>query len=223
MIAISNQLDIDMQQVLRSVGYGVDCEPTGRVASFINEYVENACHLVEPSYTCVIRDVLWVQGSTVFVEGPVVLESGVIARLLKECEKVAIFALTIGERLEEMVRHLSEDGLMLQAAVLDAVGSVAAEAVAGFVQDKVEEIAIDQGLVISRRFSPGYCDWDIGEQEKVLRDVNIGAMGIRLTESCLMLPRKSISGIIGIGLYDANVANYNPCNTCKKRDCPGRR
>ena len=38
-----------------------------------------------------------------------------------------------------------------------------------------------------------------------------------------MIPQKSISGIIGIGPCDDTVGNYNPCNTCKKQDCVGRR
>ncbi len=37
-----------------------------------------------------------------------------------------------------------------------------------------------------------------------------------------MIPRKSISGIIGIG-SNGNVQDYNPCKTCEKHDCLGRR
>jgi hypothetical protein len=39
----------------------------------------------------------------------------------------------------------------------------------------------------------------------------------------LMLPRKSISGVIGIGLPGHGIEEYNPCITCRKKDCPGRR
>jgi hypothetical protein len=47
------------------------------------------------------------------------------------------------------------------------------------------------------------------------------SMGVRLTKECLMLPRKSVSGVIGIGPRE--MKNYNPCKTCNKRDCLGRR
>ena len=134
-----------------------------------------------------------------------------------------MFLVTIGNHLEETAYRLAEDGLILQATVLDAIGSVAAERVADFVQDRIGEIANDQGLVISQRFSPGYCDWDLGQQKMVFWAVNGASMGIRLTERCLMIPQKSISGIIGIGPSDGNVEHYNPCNTCDKHDCRGRR
>lgn len=40
---------------------------------------------------------------------------------------------------------------------------------------------------------------------------------------CLMLPRKSMPGIIGIGLGNDNVGHYNPCQSGDKHDCEGRR
>ena len=90
-----------------------------------------------------------------------------------------------------------------------------AESVADFVQEKVKQLADVRGLCISQRFSPGYCDWSIDQQAMVFRTLNIGTGEIRLTEKCLMLPRKSISGIIGIGPC-SNVGDYNPCKACEK-------
>ncbi len=134
-----------------------------------------------------------------------------------------MFVVTIGNLLEEATCQLAEDGCILQATVLDAIGSNAAEKVANSVQDKISKVANEQGLCISQRFSPGYCDWDIGQQRMLFRALSNDSAGVRLTEGCLMLPRKSISGIIGIGSFESNVENYNPCNPCKKQDCPGRR
>jgi len=223
MLAISNRINIDRRQVLLNIGYGTDRKPSARIASFINEYVENTCNLIEPSYSYVIRDIKLVQGSRVVIEGSVTFQSKVIAQLLEQCEKVAVFLATIGNRLEEMVCHLAEDKLVLQAAVLDAIGSDVAETVANFAQGRIGEVARAQGLCISQRFSPGYCDWDIGQQKMVFLAVDGDSVGIHLTEECLMLPRKSISGIVGIGLPNSNVEHYNPCKTCDKHDCQGRR
>jgi hypothetical protein len=221
MTAITSQTDIDRQQVLHTIGYGTDHKLPARIASLVNEYLENAYHLIEPSYACVIRDIKLVHGACVVIEDSIVFQSEVIARLLEQCEKAAVFLVTIGSHLEEMVCRLTEDGLMLQATVLDAIGSVAAEESVNFVQSRVGEVARAQGLCISRRFSPGYCDWDVGQQKMVFRAVSGDSVGVRLTEGCQMLPRKSISGIIGIG--SCEVENYNPCLTCDKYDCPGRR
>ncbi len=223
MLATKNEIGIDMHQVLHNIGYGADCKLPARIASLINEYVENAYHLIDPSYLCVIRDIKLVQGSIVTIEGSIAFRSEVIARLLEQCEKAAVFLVTIGKQLEETASRLAEDGLILQATVLDAIGSVAVEKVADFVLSRVGEVACAQGLSISQRFSPGYCDWDISQQKIVFWAVNGASVGIHLTEGCLMIPRKSISGIIGIGPPNGEVENYNPCKTCNRHDCRGRR
>ncbi len=223
MLVTNNRIDIDRQQVLHNIGYGTDYKLSTRIASLIDEYVENAYYLIEPSYSCVIRDIEYVQGSIVVIEGSIIFESQVIAPLLEQCEKAAVFLVTIGEHLEETACRLAEDGLIVQATVLDAIGSVAVERVADFVQGRIGEVASAEGLCISQRFSPGYCDWDIGQQRTVFWAVSGDSVGIHLTDGCLMIPRKSISGVIGIGPRDGNVENYNPCKTCDKHDCQGRR
>ena len=216
-------IDIDKQQVLSQIGYCDDCEPSTRIESLVNDYIKNYHNLVDSSYSYNIRDVEWVQDDRVNIGDSLILESKVIARLLNQCEKVAIFILTIGNHLEEMVAYLAENGLVLQATVLDAIGSGAAEQLAIFVEDRIRKLAISQGLSISRRFSPGYCDWDVRQQETVFKAMEDNTAGVRLTEGYLMLPRKSISGIIGLGEHNSNVENYNPCKTCLRQDCLGRR
>ena len=222
MLAIRNRNDIDFKQVLRNIGYRHNAEPSARVASLLDDYIENAHQLIEPSYAYVMRDIISVRGDRVVIEGGVVFESEIIARLLRRCDNVFVFVATIGGYLEETVRWLSNDGRMVQASVLDAIGSGAVEKVVGFIHDRIDRIARIKGYCISRRFSPGYCDWDISQQTMVFKAMNKDTASVRLTDSCLMLPRKSVSGVIGIGSGNA-VADYNPCRDCNKRDCSGRR
>ena len=221
MVTASNEININAQRVFRDIGYSADCEPSVRMVSLVNEYVENARDLFEPSYSSIIRNIDSVTGSRAVIEGSITFQSEVIAQLLKQCQKVAIFLVTIGRYLDETTRQLAKDGMILQSSVLDAIGSDAVEATANFVQNRIGEIAHAQGLHISRRFSPGYCDWDISQQKTIFSAMEGNCAGITLTDGCLMLPRKSISGIIGIGPVE--VENYNPCKTCDRQDCVGRR
>ena len=216
-------IEIDRKQVYRYLGYGADYKLSTRISSLIDEYAEHAHHLIEPSYSYVIRDIEWARGSIAFIEGSVIFKSKVIVQLLEQCSKVLMFVVTIGEHLEETAHQLAKDGLILQSTVLDTIGSSAVERVADLVQDRIGEVASAEGLVTSRRFSPGYCDWDIGQQRMVFWALNGDTVGVHLTGECLMIPQKSISGIIGIGLPDSNVEYYNPCKTCDKHDCQGRR
>ena len=216
-------IEIDKKQVCHYTGYDADYKLSARISSLIDDYAENAHHLINPSYSYIIRDVEWARGSISFVEGSIIFKSRVIGRLLEHCHQVALFLVTIGEYLEETAYRLARDGRMLQATVLDAVGSDAVEKLAEFVQDRIREVANTGGLVTSQRFSPGYCDWNIGQQRMLFWALSGNTLGIRLTGECLMVPQKSISGIIGIGPSSEDVEDSNPCKTCEKQDCSGRR
>jgi hypothetical protein len=216
-------IEIDKNQVCRYIGYEDDQNLSARISSLIDDYLEHAHSLINPLFSYVIKDVEWARGSIALIEGSIIFKSRVIAKLLERCPQVAIFLVTIGKYLEETAWQLSRDGLILEATVLDAIGSDAVEKVADLAQARIKEIVKAQGLVISRRFSPGYCDWNIAQQQTLFYALTGNTVGIRLTGECLMIPQKSISGIIGIGPSKADVEDYNPCKTCRKKNCPGRR
>lgn len=224
-INIDSEMDIkvDRKDVCRYLGYSPDVEPSARIASLLDEYVETARNLIRPCYSFIIKDIKAIVGSRVFIEGSVVFTSEAIAKLLERCEKVAVFILTIGGRFDETVRWLADSELIIEAYALDAIGSSIAEGLANSVQDRIREAAHARGLCISRRFCPGYCDWDISQQEMVFGAMNYEYSGVLLTDDYLMVPEKSMSGIIGIGSCDNGVESYSPCATCDKRACPGRR
>ncbi len=227
MIVTNDRVDVDIEidkkQLCHYIGYNDGHKLSARISSLIDDYAEHAHYLINPLHSYVIKDVEWARGSISLIEGSVIFKSRIIARLLERCSQVAIFVVTIGKYLEETTAQLAKDGLILQATVLDAIGSGAVEKVADFVQDRIKDIAEAQGLVTSQRFSPGYCDWNVGQQRMLFYALTGNTLGIRLTGECLMVPQKSISGIIGIGSSINDVENYNPCKTCTKQDCPGRR
>jgi len=217
-------IEIDKQQVYRYLGYDAGSEPPPRIESLIDEHIAISDQFSFPCTTYTILDVQFVLGTRAFIEGLISFESKVVSQLLRKCQKVALFVATIGDELEYVAGHLAEDGLLLQSTVLESIGSSAVEQAANFLQERIRDTAELQGLVASkRRFSPGYCDWDVDQQEKLFEALDASSIGVELTETCLMLPRKSISGIIGIGLPDQGIENYNPCPTCDKSDCVGRR
>jgi len=220
---VAVDIEIDKEQVCHYIGYDGNHGMSARISSLIDDYAEHAHHLINPLYSYVIKNVEWARGSMALIDDSIIFKSQVVAQLLEHCSQVAILLVTIGKYLEETTSKLARDRLMLQATVLDAIGSDAVEKVADAVQDRIKEIAGTMGLVISRRFGPGYCDWNIGQQRMIFHALTGNTMGVRLTGECLMIPQKSISGIVGIGSSKEHIENYNPCKFCNKQDCPGRR
>ena len=73
------------------------------------------------------------------------------------------------------------------------------------------------------RFSPGYGDWDVHAQPDLLRLTQAETIGISLTESFMLRPRKSVTAVIGL-LRGADEKKDAPksCASCPKSDCPFR-
>jgi len=145
----SVDIEIDKKQVCHYIGYEDNHKLSARISSLIDDYAEHAHYLINPLYSYIIKDVEWARGSIAFIEDSIIFQSRIITQLLEHCHQVAIFLVTIGKYLGETTSQLAKDGLILQATVLDAIGSDAVERLADFAQDKIKEIAEAQGLVTS--------------------------------------------------------------------------
>ena len=113
--------------------------------------------------------------------------------VFKDAVKVAICICTIGPELEQEIKDLMEKNEITRALILDALGSEAAEEVAIQSDRKLAEKAREMNLWPSKRYSPGYGKWDVKEQRFIFELLPASDIGVRLTESCMMVPRKSIS------------------------------
>jgi hypothetical protein len=73
------------------------------------------------------------------------------------------------------------------------------------------------GQTLTNRYSPGYCQWPVTDQRKLFRLFKGSPCGVILTDSALMNPIKSISGLIGVG---ANVQYREyQCDLCNIKKC----
>jgi hypothetical protein len=55
-------------------------------------------------------------------------------------------------------------------------------------------------LQTTNSYSPGYCGWHVREQKQLFSLLPDNPCGIKLNNSRLMHPVKSVSGIIGLGI-----------------------
>jgi 5-methyltetrahydrofolate--homocysteine methyltransferase len=134
-------------------------------------------------------------GSIVDIGGGFSFRSEFLKTRLGKDREGAVFLVTIGSQLEDIIKGESLDGKNITAYILDCLGSSAAESSAAAIQ---KIVAADFGIKMCR-YSPGYNDWHI-EQQKILFEF-LGAkvtktLGVDLTHDYMMCPRKSVSGII---------------------------
>ncbi|MBW2085315.1 MAG: hypothetical protein JRI54_04710, partial [Deltaproteobacteria bacterium] len=170
-----------------------------------------------------ILNILNIKKSKIHLEQDITLTSKKLAKTLKGCKQLVAFIGTIGPELEHQVKKMSSQNQLSTGYILDTMGSIAVEnMVEHFHNAELEQYKrMLQGVTL--RFSPGYCDWSIKEQEKIFRIFKSENVGIELMSSCLMSPRKSISGVFGILPKGSPPFSYNPCSECKRFECEARR
>jgi len=148
---------------------------------------------------------------------------GAVGEFLKHSTFAATFLVTLGSALERLSRGWLRRGQIMRGTVLDALGAETAEATAQRCQDEVRAWARERGLEITPRYSPGYCGLDLRQQRMLFASLPAERINVRLTESCLMVPIKSVSGLIGIGPAGLVSPDACACVFCGHPDCRQRR
>lgn len=151
----------------------------------------------------------------------------IISRQLRGSERFIIFAATAGEEYETWMNRLKEEGDMVALYMADSLGSIIAERTADRMEMALEQKLQPERLLHTNRFSPGYCGWHVSEQHRLFSLFPAPhPCGIQLTDSSLMLPIKSVSGIIGIGSkvkkleYSCGLCTLASCYRRKKKPDP---
>ena len=119
-----------------------------------------------------------------------------IAALLCESRQVILMAATLGAEAETLLRR-AQLRSMTDAVILDAAGSAAIENVCdNLCADLAEAL---RPRCLTDRFSPGYGDLPLGQQEGLCRVLDLGRrIGVSLTASGLMIPQKTVTALIGV-------------------------
>jgi hypothetical protein len=209
----------DVEAVL---GYGAGRAPAP-VHEAIAELLASSDELWAIEGGCVVYPTVRVDGAahTLVVEGIELDVKKIVAGQLGRSEGAAVFLCTAGPGIGRLSRRLMAEGDPFTGFIADTIGSLVVERAMDVVQARLEQAMAARGLRITNRYSPGYCDWRVAEQQKLFRLLPAGFCGVSLTESSLMQPIKSISGVIGIGPAVRRVP-YT-CRLCELEDCLYRR
>lgn len=119
-----------------------------------------------------------------------------LARNLKGCDHAVLFAATLGMPCEQQRRRAAAVS-PAEALVLDAMGSAG-------IEQFCDQICCDlancyPAYYLRPRFSPGYGDFSLDCQEKLLRILDAQRkIGISMSDGHLMIPQKSVTAVVGL-------------------------
>ena len=215
---------IDRSEVLRYLGHRGQ-EIDRELDALIDRVCEECLNSAEPRYFWQVFELEERDGQPALAGTGAVFQGKDIKKHLNGAKYCAVMAATLGFEVERAMMRLSR-----RSTTGEIVFNAACTALIEAVSDRCESEILDWGRARSLtgvfRYSPGYGDFPLEQQPEVLNVISADVrLGITLTDSMLMLPKKSVSALIGLFPEGVREARHGTsCDTCENREnCEYRR
>lgn len=218
-------LSLKTNEVLRREGFKEYSKIRPEIKSLILELLAGVkkARLLEPAVAYELYSVTEVTSSQVSLEGNSVVRGSLLPSIFPEVKELAIAVGTIGPKLEKQVTEYSNGGETLRGMLLDGIGSAAVDTLAQEACELITGEASTRGQQVSSPVNPGMPDLPITEQWRLLKLAKAHEIGVSLTSSGVMVPRKSTSMVIGIGPQMKTWTRAEVCARCSlRKTCPYR-
>jgi hypothetical protein len=131
--------------------------------------------------------------------GGAILKSRNLARMLRNSDDIMLLGATAGQDIMDAIRDDSLQGRMTRGVILDAVASEMVDHALDWMTAFFNQDLRRKGRQLTkRRFSAGYGDFLLENQKWIYDTLDLGRLGVRLTESFILTPEKSVTAIAGI-------------------------
>ena len=199
-------LQLTVQEVLRQLGY----PPRSRVPAAVREKVRlqiaETQELLEPRGAYLRLGKAPQKGFEPF----------------SRAEGIVLALATIGDALERRAKELVDRQQGAAGLIVDAIGTIAVERTADFLENEVRQDCARCGWEVSRRYAPGFCGWKMEAQREIFRCLP-NTLGVALTGGCLMIPEKSLTFVCLLsGDGDFSGIRIGDCAKCRQEACPYR-
>lgn len=214
-------MKIDKNEVLRYLGHRGQ-EYSKEIDIKIDFLIENAYSACSPKsiwgvFEPEFSDKVYLKGTSLAFAGKDIFNH------LKGAKKIAVLAVTLGINAEREILKFQQFD-MVSAVICDAVFDAYTESLADSVEAEILSFAKKQGLHINWRFSPGYGDFPLETQRAIADVLNLSkTIGLTVTESNLLIPRKSVTAVMGL-FEEQQPKVTGSCENCNLKDkCKSKR
>jgi hypothetical protein len=165
-----------------------------------------------------------VDGDQVYFESGNFFTGPHISKILTGSKTAILYIFTLGNRVDQIINEESRTGDTLATIIMDTITTSLLDALGDFVGERIKMEGIEQqNWGATCTYSPGQYKWTIEEQKKIFEMIDGKRIGVKLNESYLMVPFKSVSGVYGFGPEGKIDKTRVACDLCPRENCIGRR
>ncbi len=209
-------LNLDIEHVLRHQGMSQRSRRQPQIMAMVHEFLstESYLPLLEPAIAYKLHSITDRSPDYVYLSDDKVLHGRLIPSVLPSAKELALILCTIGPKLEKEVAELFEQNEPLRGTLLDGIGSAAMDSLAEEACQIIQKEASSRGYQASSPLNPGMPGLPISEQQHLFELVPAEEIGVHLTPLQIMIPRKSVSMVIGIGQEMSTWTRAEACGRC---------
>lgn len=191
-------LTIDKEEVIRYLGYN-----SKDVDKLTDKIIDNCLvellKIAKTNYIYIIFEIKREKRNIFLNDLNFKLEGKDIFNHLKGSKKCVVIALTLGYEVDRRIKYYSKIDLT-KSLIFDACATAAIEALSDRVKAIIKRISVNSGYNTTNRYSPGYGDFPIKTQKKIIDFLDAKYhIGLTVTDSNILIPRKSVTALIGVG------------------------
>jgi len=209
---------ISENHIIELLGYNGDTvpEPVLETISFILSELPNRIRL-QSGYKIFNPRKVKFCGDNFIIDNRTFNCGNTIYSLLKNSDTIAFLVSSIGEEIEKWSKQFMDNNEMLKGYLIDKVASELVELLAdkteSFLENEIEQFE----LKATNRYSPGYCGWNVVDQQNLFSLMPEKFCGVSVNDDSMMIPIKTVSAVIGVG-KNVEKKNYE-CSICEIDFC----
>jgi hypothetical protein len=213
-------LSLKSTEVFRRQGLRKGAKVRPEIKLLIREVLSSLkkSRLLEPAAAYQHYAVRSMTGSQISLDGDKAIQGQLLPAIFPEAKELAAVVITIGPKLEKQATDYSKSGETLRGMILDGIGSAAVDRLVSEVLRLIATEVSSRGYEISSPVNPGMPGFPLTEQWNLLGLVNADEIGVTLTASGVLIPRKSTSMVVGIGPQMTRWTQAEVCARCSLRE-----
>ena len=165
----------------------------------IEQYIHDAQSFISLKGAGLRVPIQEIKGSQIILAEDILFESHQLAVLLDTCRELVLMGATAGSDIMAAVGEDIAGRNVTRGVVFDATVSEMVDASLGWIMDYFNRTLLRENRkLLKNRFSAGYGDFLLDNQKTIYRLLQLDRLGIQITESCILIPEKSVTAVTGI-------------------------
>jgi len=213
-------LSLKTGAVLRRQGFGGKAKVRPEIKNLIEELLASveSNHLLELAAAYEYYTIFGMSGVQISLEGDKAVHGPALPALFPKARELAVLICTIGPKLEKQASDYTQNGEALRGMLLDGIGSAAVDMLIPEVIKPIAAKVASRGYEVSSPVNPGMPGFAMTEQWNLMELSQAHQIGVSLTQSGILIPRKSVSMVVGIGTKMTRWTQAQVCARCSLRE-----